>query len=161
MKKIFCAGCFTLLLFGLQVQAQTRCPIGAQAGSMQCLPDEPQGGYNAPAQPTGEWIKTWGAIAQSSTTGEAGSAVGKLSESEAEQAALRQCALEGTTDCKVFLTFHNQCAALVSSDSQSFFQGAVSERRSIKLAKKSCEASDSGPCKVMYSECTDPIFWRY
>ncbi|GFM81389.1 hypothetical protein PSCICN_20810 [Pseudomonas cichorii] len=141
--------------------AQTRCPMGVQAGSMQCLPDEPQGGGNAPARPTGEWIKTWGAIAHSSTTGEAGSAVGKLSESEAEQAALRQCAIEGTSDCKVSLTYYNQCAALVASDSQSFFQASVSERRSIKLAKESCEDSDSGTCKVIYSECTEPIFWRY
>ncbi|WP_349969997.1 DUF4189 domain-containing protein [Pseudomonas caspiana] len=161
MKNIFYALCLTCLLIGLQAQAQTRCPMGVQAGSMQCLPDEPQGGDSAPARPTGEWIKTWGAIAHSSTTGEAGSAVGKFSEGEAEQAALRQCAIEGASDCKVSLTYYNQCAALVASDSQSFFQASVSERRSIKLAKKSCEESDSGKCKVIYSECTDPVFWRY
>ncbi|WP_242004176.1 hypothetical protein [Xanthomonas sontii] len=40
--------------------AQTRCPVGAQAGSAQCLPDDEA---SAPSRPTGEWIKTWGGIA--------------------------------------------------------------------------------------------------
>ncbi len=142
--------------------AQTACPGGVAPGSPQCGPDSGTSrADSAPARPTGEWIKTWGAIAHSRTTGEAGSAVGKLSEGEAEQAALRQCAIEGTSDCKVSLTYYNQCAALVASDSQSFFQASVSERRSIKLAKESCEESNSGTCKVIYSECTEPIFWRY
>ncbi|MCD5978250.1 DUF4189 domain-containing protein [Pseudomonas sp. CDFA 611] len=142
--------------------AQTACPGGVAPGSPQCGPDSGTSrADSAPARPTGEWIKTWGAIAHSRTMGEAGSAVGKLSEGEAEQAALRQCAIEGTSDCKVSLTYYNQCAALVASDSQSFFQASVSERRSIKLAKESCEESNSGTCKVIYSECTEPIFWRY
>ena len=142
--------------------AQTACPGGVAPGSPQCGPDSGTSrADSAPARPSGEWIKTWGAIAHSRTTGEAGSAVGKLSEGEAEQAALRQCAIEGTSDCKVSLTYYNQCAALVASDSQSFFQASVSERRSIKLAKESCEESNSGTCKVIYSECTEPIFWRY
>ncbi|PBP86167.1 hypothetical protein CCL22_02315, partial [Pseudomonas syringae] len=98
--------------------AQTACPGGVAPGSPQCGPDSGTSrADSAPARPTGEWIKTWGAIAHSRTTGEPGSAVGKLSEGEAEQAALRQCAIEGTSDCKVSLTYYNQCAALVASDS--------------------------------------------
>ncbi|QXG49987.1 hypothetical protein [Pseudomonas viridiflava] len=51
----------TLSVFCVNAHAQTRCPMGAQAGSMQCLPDDPQGGghYNSAPRPTGEWIKTW------------------------------------------------------------------------------------------------------
>lgn len=63
-----------------------------------------------------------GAIANSNSTGEAGSAVGKLSEEEAERVALRQCAVGGAGDCKVQLTYKNQCSALVASDSESFFR---------------------------------------
>ena len=96
MKNIFYAACVTSLLSVLQAQAQTRCPMGVQAGSMQCLPDEPQGGGNAPARPTGEWLKTWGAIARSDSTGEAGTAANKLSEDEAREVAIHQCALRGS-----------------------------------------------------------------
>ncbi|MDV2451203.1 hypothetical protein GGR79_002241 [Xanthomonas arboricola] len=144
----------------LVASGQTRCPIGTQMGSMQCIPDTPEmNGTQTPSSaPTGEWIKTWGAIANSSSTGEAGSAVGKLSEEEAERAALRQCAVGGARDCKVQLTYKNQCSALVSSDSESFFQASPTEIRATSLAKKSCKASNSGSCKVVYSECTKPIF---
>ncbi|WP_456361848.1 DUF4189 domain-containing protein [Xanthomonas arboricola] len=132
-------------------------------GSIQCIPDTPdmQGQQAEPSGPKGEWIKTWGAIANSSSTGEAGTTVGKLSENEARQAALRQCAVGGAADCKVKLTYQNQCSALVSSSSQTFFQASPTEARAINLAQKSCEESDSGSCKVMYSECTKPIFRKY
>lgn len=80
-----------------------------------------------------------GAIANSNSTGEAGSAVGKLSEEEAERVALRQCAVGGAGDCKVQLTYKNQCSALVASDSESFFQASPTEVRAINLAKKAAK----------------------
>ncbi|WP_082925799.1 DUF4189 domain-containing protein [Xanthomonas nasturtii] len=143
---------------------QTACPVGIAPGSPQCGSDSGTSRGDAPApppRPTGEWIKTWGAIANSSTTGGAGTTVGKLSENEARQAALRQCAAGGATDCKVKLTYQNQCSALVSSSSETFFQASPTETRAINLATKSCEKSDGGLCKVMYSECTKPIFNKY
>ncbi|MEA5148544.1 DUF4189 domain-containing protein [Xanthomonas arboricola] len=151
------SNCLTVPLIA---SGQTRCPIGTQMGSMQCIPDTPEmrGELTPSSAPTGEWIKTWGAIANSNSTGEAGSAVGKLSEEEAERVALRQCAVGGAGDCKVQLTYKNQCSALVASDSESFFQASPTEVRAINLAKKSCKASNSGPCNVVYSECTKPIF---
>ncbi|WP_372176894.1 DUF4189 domain-containing protein [Xanthomonas axonopodis pv. phyllanthi] len=143
---------------------QTACPVGVAPGSPQCGSDSGTSRGETPApppRPTGEWIKTWGAIANSSATGGAGTTVGKLSENEAKRAALRQCAANRATDCKVKLTYQNQCAALISSSSQTFFQASPTEARAINLATKSCEESDSGSCKVMYSECTKPIFNKY
>ncbi|UZB01843.1 DUF4189 domain-containing protein [Xanthomonas citri pv. fuscans] len=120
-----------------------------------------QGQQAPPSKPTGEWIKTWGAIARSNSTGEAGSAVGKFSESEARQAAIQQCALGGAKDCEVRLSYQNQCAALVSSSSRSFYHSSASKKTAIKSASRSCEASDTGSCKVIYFECSDPIFKKY
>ncbi|WP_372393515.1 DUF4189 domain-containing protein [Xanthomonas sp. NCPPB 3582] len=144
--------------------AQTACPSGVAPGSPQCGPDSGTSRGDIPApppRPTGEWIKTWGAIAHSSVTGEAGSAVGKLSENEARDKATRQCAAGGATDCQVKLVYRNQCAALVTSQGNSFFQASASKQKSIELATKVCEESNSGVCKAVYSECSEPIFRKY
>ncbi|WDK02763.1 DUF4189 domain-containing protein [Xanthomonas campestris] len=68
--------------------------------------------------------KNCGAIARSSSTGEVGSTVGKFSEGEAQQGAIRQCSLGGAGDCEVRLSYQNQYTALVSSQSQSFYQSS-------------------------------------
>lgn len=149
------------LAWSVGAQAQTRCPMGAQAGSIQCIPDDaPAGGGSAAPRPTGYWVKTWGAIAKSPTTGEAGNALGKYSETEAREVAVRVCGEGGSKDCEVRLTFYNQCATVVTSDSETFYQSAVSEERAISLATKSCKES-GGQCKVLWSACTEPIFIKY
>nr|WP_043889289.1 DUF4189 domain-containing protein [Xanthomonas hortorum] len=143
---------------------QTACPVGVAPGSPQCGPDSGTSRGDAPApppRPTGEWIKTWGAIARSNNTGEVGTTVGKLSENEAKAAAISQCALGGADDCKISLIYYNQCAALVASRSESFFQASPTEQRAINSATKNCEENGGGSCTVMYSGCTKPIFNKY
>jgi len=145
------------------VFAQTRCPMGAQAGSIQCIPDDlPAAGQSAPPRPTGEWIKTWGSIAGSDALGESGSALGKLSEQEANETAVRLCAAGGAKDCKVNLSFYNQCAVLVSGPESSYTQGSANIERATGLAMKACEKSNGGQsCKLLWSGCSDPIFRKY
>ncbi|XHH31034.1 DUF4189 domain-containing protein [Xanthomonas euroxanthea] len=114
-----------LLVTAPGAAGQTRCPIGTQMGSMQCIPDTPEmQGQQAPiSEPRGKWTKTWGAIATASSTGEVGTTVGKLSESEARKVAIRQCALGGANDCRINLVYRNQCAALTASQrTGSFFK---------------------------------------
>ncbi|MCC8556379.1 DUF4189 domain-containing protein [Xanthomonas hortorum] len=144
--------------------AQTACPAGVAPGSPQCGPDSGTSRGDIPApppKPTGEWVKTWGAIAGSDSTGEAGTAVGRLSENEAKEAAIRRCAINGPGDCKINLVYRNQCAALVSTQSDSFYQGSATKERAIDLAMRSCKKSNGGECKVLYSECSEPIFRKY
>lgn len=140
-----------------------RVQLGVAPGSPQCGPDSGTSrADSAPSRPTGEWIKTWGAIATSSSTGEVGTTVGKLTEAEARSMAIHQCFLGGADDCKVNLDYHNQCAALTASQTTgSFFQGAATEELATDLAMKNCENSGGGSCRVVYSECTKPIFRRF
>ncbi|MCL1501275.1 DUF4189 domain-containing protein [Xanthomonas nasturtii] len=155
---------FTSLNFFPSAFAQTACPAGVAPGSAQCGPDSGTSRGDIPTppvRPTGEWLKTWGAIAGSDSTGEVGTTVGKLSESDAKQAAIRQCALGGARDCSVDLVYRNQCAAFAISNSESFFQASSSEQRAIELVTKSCEASRNGSCRVRYSGCSDPVFRKY
>ena len=149
------------LACGLGAQAQTACPSGVGPGSAQCGPDSGTSrGYSAPPQPTGEWIKTWGAIATSESLGEAGTTVGKLSEDEARKAAIKLCAEGGAKDCKVHLVYRNQCAAFASSRTDTFFQAAESEQVATDLSLARCEKGGAA-CKVRYSGCTEPIFQKY
>ncbi|MFA0924961.1 DUF4189 domain-containing protein [Xanthomonas fragariae] len=144
------------------VLAQTACPVGVAPGSPQCGPDSGTSrGDSAPPRPTGEWIKTWGAIATSKSMGEAGTAANKFSEDEARQTALHECSLGGADDCQVHLAYYNQCAALASSQAETFFQASPTEQRAAKLVLQSCKESHGGACKVTYSECTKPIFRNY
>lgn len=160
MKAIFFTGLFFVFTsISLPAFSQTACPNGVAPGSPQCGPDSGTSRGDIPApppRPTGEWIKTWGAIAGSDSTGESGVVVGKLSEEEAEKSAIRLCALGGAADCKVDFVYRNQCAALISSDTKSFSQGSATEKRAIDLAMSRCLKSGGGDsCKVKYSGCVD------
>jgi len=149
------------LAWGAGAQAQTACPSGVGPGSAQCGPDSGTSrGDSAPPRPTGYWIKTWGAIAQSNVNGEVGTTVGRFSEEDARKDALRMCAKEGAPECKVQLVYHNQCAAIAAGSTGTTFQASQSEERATRLAKESCE-KDGDQCKVLYSECTNAVFHRY
>ncbi len=142
--------------------AQTACPGGVAPGSPQCGPDSGTSrADSAPARPTGEWIKTWGAIAMSRSTGEVGTVVGKLSEGDAKISAIKQCAKGGANDCAVQLFYRNQCAALAASQVDTFFQSSPIQQLAESGVKKVCDESGGGTCKVLYSECTEPLFRKY
>ncbi|PKV13573.1 DUF4189 domain-containing protein [Xanthomonas prunicola] len=150
------------LAFSHVALGQTRCPIGTQMGSMQCIPDTPEmrGGGSDPA-PTGEWVKTWGAIAMSKSTGDVGTTKGKLSQGDAKSSAIQQCSKNGADDCKVTLVYRNQCAALAASQHSTFSQASASKDVAISQVINICERSGGGACKVVFSECSDPFFKKY
>ncbi|HIE4562800.1 TPA: DUF4189 domain-containing protein [Stenotrophomonas maltophilia] len=75
-------------------------PIGGQ-GVQGCAPIPGAAGTAAspaapaPARPLGEWVKTWGAIAVSRATSDAGVSTGLRSKSAAEKNALSKCRMSG------------------------------------------------------------------
>lgn len=106
-----------LLVHGLLASgafAQTRCPVGTLPGNIKCLPDDVGVGEREASRPTGEWIKTWGALASSPETGDSAASVGKLSRDDAESEALTTCSRNGAEDCRVDFVYRNQCVAVVS-----------------------------------------------
>ncbi|WP_191091337.1 MULTISPECIES: DUF4189 domain-containing protein [Xanthomonas] len=140
--------------------AQTRCPVGAQAGSAQCLPDDEA---SAPSRPTGEWIKTWGGIA-SAPNGEGGVSSGQLSKADAENVALQNCRATGAGQCKVNFVYYNQCVALAYpvGSAGGFFRTGKTIDEAVKLAVVDCEREMVGhQCKIKVNECTDPVFRKY
>ncbi|WEI17693.1 DUF4189 domain-containing protein [Acinetobacter proteolyticus] len=121
--------------------------------------NQQQAAPQLPPQPTGYWVKTWGAIATSKTGGALGTVVGVDSQKEAEKIAMQDCKAKGGGGCKVGMSYHNQCAAmLVGSDV------TLSRAESIAVAKteglKECAARGDN-CRVYYSACTEPRFVKY
>src|SRR6185437_1184711 len=93
-------------------------PIGGQ-GVQGCAPIPGAGGGvsqqspSPPPRPLGEWIRTWGGVAVSPTTSDAGVSTGQLSKKAAERDAMAKCADRGARDCKVSVTYFNQCMSWV------------------------------------------------
>ncbi|WP_260303022.1 DUF4189 domain-containing protein [Xanthomonas sp. 3307] len=157
-------GSFLFLLaisfFSTDVMAQTRCPTGVQAGGAQCLPDDEDSG---PARPTGEWIKTWGALVSSNQGHGAWTSTGKTTEDAARQDALGKCRSTGASDCVVDMAYFNQCVAVAGSNGSG--AGSIDTGKNESVASQraldSCQKKSGFKCSVMYTDCTKPIFVKY
>lgn len=171
-----------LLAVGV-VYAENGCPPGqlpAQAnGAITSCTPIPSGYYQSqsvPApRPSGKWITTWGAIAMGSIddTKNYGVTTGKLSKAEAEADALRRCASHGEKDCRVFISYHNQCAAIAEPQTNGLpisagrvsFARAVSIPEATKIAQTDCKKTNSSvlgvDCKMVYQACTEQIFQKF
>lgn len=153
-----------LLVCAAPASAQTACPVGTPAGSATCGPSG--GGYIAapPSRPSGEWLKTWGAIATSSGgSGGGGVSSRQLSREDAEALALQNCKTGGGTNCKVVFNYENQCVALAYPFGQK--DGQVSTAANVENAKaralKSCNDRRVGECKIAVAECSEPVFRKF
>jgi hypothetical protein len=162
-------------------QAEEGCPPGqipAQAGGGVTSCGPISAGYYqqqqpAASRPSGEWIKTWGAISIGSIDSitNYGVTTGKLSKSEAEQDSLRRCASHGEDNCKVLVSYRNQCVALTEPQVNGLPSGVVSASGAATIAKASdistadCKNKNKNTpqaqCKILYTACTDPIFHKY
>ena len=153
-----------LLVCAAAVSAQTACPVGTAPGSATCGPAP--AGAEIPAQPprpSGEWLKTWGAIS-SNRAGDMGVSSGKLSQREAEQVALAQCAGWKTGDCKIDISYRNQCVA-AAGPTGNRRGGATTSGPTLDGAKnqamKICSEVSGGECKIMVAECSEQVFRKF
>jgi len=156
------------------VMAEGNCPsgfypIGGQ-GVSGCAPIPGAGSVSSqqqlpspPPQPTGRWHKTWGAVAMGEK-GDTGVAKQKYSREEAEQEALSQCATWGARNCVVKISYENQCVAIASPTASQTGahiarDGSIAKAGAVALS--GCKKQGGVGCKVMYSECSDPIFEKF
>ncbi|MBV6843604.1 DUF4189 domain-containing protein [Xanthomonas axonopodis] len=145
--------------------AQTACPVGVAPGSPQCGSDSGTSRGDTPLpppRPTGEWIKTWGAIANAEDSSEAWASTGKFSKSDAEADAVDQCQVAGFHGCAVTFTYRNQCVAL-ASPAQG--RAGVAAAPNLALAENDavsvCKKQGGSNCSVIYKDCTKPIFKKF
>ncbi|MDY4294899.1 MULTISPECIES: DUF4189 domain-containing protein [unclassified Xanthomonas] len=150
-------------------------PIGGQ-GAAGCAPiPQSQAAPQEAPRPTGYWVKTWGAIAMGPGDGwnSFGVTTGKASKSEAEADALKRCVSNGVKDCRIGLSYRNQCAAVAEPqiggksylDGLTNFVAAGSEEAAGDVAVQRCEQDNRAvtgmQCKVIYTACSRAVFKSY
>jgi hypothetical protein len=103
-------------------------------------------------EPMVRQAKRWGAIATSDTTLNIGVVVGQESKQAASRIAMQRC---GTPDCKIDITYHDQCAAVAWGTRYSAMSSASSIDEASEIAMGGC-GKGAGDCKIVYSECSLP-----
>ena len=123
-------------------------PICASDGSEDSA-DDGDSSSNGP-----EWETRWGAIARGKAGGW-GAVSDMLSEKSAVNAALKQCKATATTkeaNCKVSITYYNQCGVYVWGSSGGVASSAVDIPTASERALALCRETSSD-CEVLYSNC--------
>lgn len=131
------------------------------AGNPGCIPPDRsnspyyQGGQTPPQAPRVVWADRWGAVAVDKSTGDAGTIEGQESEAKAQKKALSDCSSTGAQNCKVILTYHNQCAAVAFSNGGTGIARAPTSPQAEQLAMESCGGGST--CQIVYSKCSNPV----
>ena len=147
------------LLLSLTTQlAFSQCATGVNAGGGACIPPDAPGmpGFQQTRNPTKIqpiWIDQWGALALDESTGQAGFVDHQSNLDEAKETALAYCRMNGSANCEIMLTFHNQCAAVAQGERASFARGP-DQKETEEDALSHCGSSK--PCKIIYSACSYP-----
>jgi len=171
MKKVYWLVLIFMSISG-SVCAEGRCPPGSYpiggGGVGGCAPIpgyEDSRETQAPAA-TGRWTSTWGAISISEATGDVGVVIGMRSEQDADSEAVRRCAIYGAIDCDADFAYSNQCGVIAwatengqSAGGASVIDGGISIEDASRKAIASCEKMRNGrSCRIIYGECTSPVF---
>jgi hypothetical protein len=158
--KIKFSGMLILISLIYIPTAWSQCGNGVpSAGNPGCIPPNQsnspyyQGGDSSVAPPA-IWETRWGAIAQDQKTGRLGTSSKRRSESQSEKSALADC---GSSNCKIIITYGNQCAVIVSGDNNS---GIVKDPK-LEIAKNKamdiCNNKSGSSCKTIYTDCSMPV----
>lgn len=165
MKAYYLLLLSLLLLLGGVAHAEGNCPpgyypIGApqgQAGPQGCAPIP---GYDnqqqTRPQPPPQWEDRWGAIATYEPNGSLGTATNMPSQGSAEQTALADCQSKHSSICEIQLSYRNQCAAMVVSDSGYNVTPSLTLKSAEIKGMATCTASGDKNCHVYYTDCSLP-----
>lgn len=144
-------------------QAQVVCPPGMEQhrtgsqndgfGVALCGPIREQEQEQEPELPA--WATRWGAIASDGLAGAFGAAEGMRSKRKAKNAAMASCKETGGRQCKVDLTYSNQCAVTVTGRRTHLSQGAATVEEATGIGLRRCREVDDD-CRVYYAACSLP-----
>lgn len=165
----------TFLMFSNLTELQAYEPIDQSFCPYGYHPEGPSFAYDCVSNSTGEiqrsesnrqeheanrsvWEERWGAIARGKAGGW-GAVVDMFSENSAKQASLKQCEATATikpANCKVSLTYYNQCVAYAWGKKGGVSSSAVDMSTAKKQAMVECGKS-SDDCEILYSDCSLPL----
>jgi hypothetical protein len=103
----------------------------------------------------------WGAIYADSVVGDIGAANGEQSKNKAKRLAEERCTMHGAKECELLLVYSNQCGALAWPSlvgAKVTADRGPSTYAANESALQKCARSGGGVCKIVYSECSKPVF---
>lgn len=162
---------FATLAFGLALTrpatAEQGCPEGytmAALGTAQCIPIpglyQVPGGDSAPPPPPPpqvRWEQRWGAIAMDAVSGKVGVAGSRTSRQRAEDDSVAQCAKKGGGDCRVQVSYANQCGVIVWGNGIAVSRFAPTLEAATDMTLAECKRESGGACEVFFSDCSMPV----
>ena len=158
MKSFYFA---MLLMVGLLgsglAHAEGNCPPGQYpVGGQGWQGCNPIPGYEN-QQPAPRWERRWGAIATDGTNDALGVATDRRSEREASQMAMQDCRSKGGVNCKIDITYDNQCAAVVVGGGGYNVSNAATVNKAVASGVKACESEGRSNCRAYYTACSLPV----
>lgn len=162
-----------LLLLSMSVaQAEGGCPPGhypysignahGQPGPQGCAPipgynNQPQPQSRQSSPPPPQWVDYWGAIATAPDQGVIGVSTNLSSDSEAKHAALSDCHSKGGLNCKIGLSYRNQCIAFIGAHLGYGLDVGPTPTAASEKTLKDCTDSGLTNCHVIYTGCSLPV----
>jgi hypothetical protein len=163
--KLFLLLCLTLC--SSIATADSGCPQGYYfTGRMiqgqgisypECAPEQQQqqAQPEQSAAPRGHWETRWGAIALDPIKGKLAGVTNHPSKSSATKSAIKECyAQGGGKDCKLSLTYYNQCAANAWGESGYASAGRQTLEEAKRDALQDCGRATTD-CALVYNACSN------
>jgi hypothetical protein len=149
---------------GITLSASAQCGNGIpSAGNPGCIPPDRSnspyyngGGGNAPPPPRAVWANRWGAIAMDKKTGNYGVSANQEKHGEANQVAMSDCASDGSSNCEIILSYHDECAAFAGGPGRMGAAGRAEISEAKAIALSSC-SKNGAACTILYSACSLPV----
>lgn len=159
-----------LLVSTSVVRAEGGCPPGfypysmgnaqGQPGPQGCAPIP---GYDDNQQQTqpqpapAKWVDHWGAIATAPDQGVIGVSTNLSSEVDATRIALSDCRIKGGVNCKIGLSYRNQCMAFVGAHLGYGLDVGTTPAAASEKTLKDCIDGGLTNCHVIYTGCSLPV----
>lgn len=160
--------CLLILILALLTSTvSAQCAPGIpSAGNPGCIPPNQsnspyfQGDTDElpPAPPAGHWENRWGAVALDYSAMKAGFLTGESSQPNAETKAISTCRANGGSDCKIVISFRNQCAS-ISQDQATHILSTATAATETEASNRSLKRC-GGHCKEIYNQCSYPELVR-
>lgn len=75
---------------------------------------------------------------------------------DAEKYAISECRKKGGANCKIEITYHNQCAAIVLGREAFSSSSAASLEEAKSRGIEKCTRAGDSDCGIYFSECSLP-----
>ena len=131
-------------------------PPPAHSSSPYYVPPGAQSGNGIPNAPVVKWADRWGAIAVDFGNRIIGTTENSVNKRKAATSAMEKCKKAGGTNCKIELTYHNQCVAMVTGALGYSVVRAETAERAGEVGVNMCSEKEKD-CAVFYSACSLPV----